>query len=429
MAPQNAYFSESIFHHQFEPMRDSLTYWSSTAPQRMRGSRALKHIPNEIYLAIFDLLRPGPFSSFSVQEHKAILSNLMLVCHFFRDACAPRRYSSLQITGLQKRHVDFCNAIRKSPRLVPDNMLSLVKELSFSDWLSPTEANKWVVKGLLNVYSTTIDKFPNVTSISLVKVSIGSVFFDAVAEMKSLHDVEFTKCAFEPLTTKQPAKTARSPWTNFTFIECYEFETYLPHLKVLTSSSALTSFTTTHDDVARVVLEEPIPFDNLKTLSIPYDNVDNAFIADALLRAQNIEFLAFPFAQDPSTLAKFRPPKKTLPLRLPTSALRKLKTLQCPSWLVKDLIVDRSTVTDVDISAELSVGRLACLYDHDVYAMPRLLNALGSATTQIRSLAIGVNALALKYEDERKGLGIEDLESLETLKLYVSRSWDFKVSR
>lgn len=398
----------------------------------MRGSRALKHIPNEIYLTIFDLLRPGPFSSVSVQEHKAVLSNLMLVCHFFRDTCAPRRYSSLQITGSQKRHVDFCNAIRNSPRLVPDNISALVKELSFSDWLPSMDGNKWVVKGLLKVYSTTIDKLPNVTSISLVKVSIDSTFFDAVAEMKSLHEVEFTKCAFEPLTEKQPAKmkkTTRSPWTKLLFIECYDFETYLPHFKVLTSSSSLTSFTTTHDDVARVVLEGTILLDNLKTLSIPYDNVDNAFIADALSRAQNIDFLAFPLAQDPSTLAKSRPSKITRPLRLSSSALQKLKTLQCPSWLVKDLIAGRPTVKELDISAELSVGRLACLYDHDVYAMPRLLNALGSATTQIRSLAIGVNALALKYEDEGKGLRVGDLETLETLKLYVSRSWDFQVSR
>lgn len=413
-------------------MHHTLNLRLNVAPQRMRGSRPLRHIPNEIYLEIFDTLRPGPYSSISVQEHMVILSSLMLVCHFFRDACAPHRYSSLQIKGSQKRHVDFCNAIRKSPRLVPDKISAHVRELHFSEWMAPTDESKWVVKGLLKVYSTTIDKFLNVTLICLVDVLIDSPFFNAVAEMQRLEEVAFTRCTFVPLAGKQPTKTmeatTRAPWTKLKFTDNEQFETYLPRIKTLTPQSSLISFKTTHSDVARTLLKGVDPLDNLKMLSIPYDNIDNAYISDILSRAKNIESLAFPLTSDPDMLAKSRPPKKAQPLCLPSSTLPRLKTLQCPSWLVKDLVVGRPTVTELDVSGVLLVvGRFFPKFDEQKFATPDILGALRGSTTRICSLAVGLDALELKNKGTETCVG--DLNGLKSLRLYVSGSWNFSVSQ
>lgn len=392
----------------------------------MRGSRPLRHIPNEIYLEIFDLLRPGPFSSFSVQDHKAALSNLMLVCHFFRDICTPLRYASLEIKGTQKRHVDFCNAIRKSPRLVSDKTLAHVKQLSFSDWMPPLKETTWVMKGLLKVYSTTIDKFPNVTSISLVNVPIDSALFTAISQMRTLQEVTFTRCSFEPLTGQQQENsrkdTGHSLWTKLTFTENKDFKTYLPLLKALVSPFQ-TSFTTDHKDVAHAILEKPGSLDNLKVLSLPYSGLDKDFYISVLTHAHNIESLAFPVAPMHRLLPNLAHP---VPFCLPAFALPKLKILQCPSWLVQNIVVGRPRVLTLDVSANLSCDKYHVLNDHDTYATPRVLDALKNPATQIRSLAVGVGTLESKGEQE---FCVGMLEGLQSLTLYVSWRYNLEVRR
>jgi hypothetical protein len=91
-----------------------------------------------------------PYSDeIAVAEHKHILSNLALVCHFFCTVLLPQIFKSLKFSGLPHKESDtpgymsFCRALIRGKE--PAHLLVLhVRECTFSQW---DTHDQWVFNG------------------------------------------------------------------------------------------------------------------------------------------------------------------------------------------------------------------------------------------------------------------------------------------
>lgn len=348
------------------------------------------------------------------------------MCRFFRDACYPRSFYSLHIKGTQKKHVDFCDAIRKSPQLVNNTLLSHVQHLYLSDW-TPEEENKmWAAQGLLKVYSSVLPMFDKVQSLYLINTPFDSTMLDALYRMVNLHEVTFIQCKCISDTGRRGVQAVvpnpRTSWTRFTYIENGSElrlggEFLASILVALHASPALVSLVTTDVLFAPLISRARI-MRGLKEFCIPYDHRRRPHFENL----EKVESISIPMVADIST--------HTLPegevhsaVRLPT-----LKTLQGPWWLIKSLITLCPGIDAVDISASRPTSRATMNWDQDMTACPEQLQALVRSVPGIHSLSIGIGALALSKSDGSPGSALSALTHLENLRVYDCWDGDIGVS-
>ncbi|THH16061.1 hypothetical protein EW146_g4512 [Bondarzewia mesenterica] len=369
------------------------------APQRRSVSTSLPHIPNEIYLEIFDYLIPSEALSF--EDYKATLSTLSLVCRFFRSVCLPRRLVFIDRKGSQKTHVDFCHAITKPPRLAV-RLLDYVRYLGFSDWMPPSEESAWVTRTVLEKYTTVLGKF------MLVRVSFST----------TLHDISITNCTFGSYDSKRDRsfrKRPHVPWTRLIFSANRDYAPYLASIARLVASPHLVSFNGGEWDVAQALLSLPVGF-QLKHLAVPFGSADTTFLSNVLSRIPTIEVLAFPSS---IRISDFEPAPR---LNIPADALPNLHALQC-TWRYVEQLVTGRPVRCIDVTAlcchDFSVIPPTFFYNRNIGPSPDMLKALTHSTASIRYLTVPAVVFT-------QNSPIDHLAELEQLTLYCP--WGFSRS-
>lgn len=372
------------------------------------------HIPNEIYLIIFDHL--VPLETCATATYLKTLSNLIEVCRFFRSVCLPRRIDCLSCRGSQKNHVDFCRAITEPP-FIAKKLLEHVRHLNFHDWMPRSEESAWVNQAILKKYVTVIGDFIRVRSLQLDRVTISKAFFREVVNMFSLRDVVIANCTFEAYDSEKDAPFRKKPivpWTSIVFDSNSNYEPYLPTLAKLTASRHLMSFTTRHWDVAQAVLSFPVDF-QLIHLSVPFGSPDTTFLRTFLSHTPSIQRLCFPTSID---LHNFRSVPK---LNLPPNALPNLYQIQCPSYYLGEFVTGRP-VSIVDVSAFIGFEDPETpLFDQDCVPTVDAVSTLARSTASVRFLAISADMFACF---DYKAV-FEPIAQLDELLLYIW--WDVNI--
>lgn len=376
----------------------------------------ISHIPNEIYLMIFEHIYPSS-EGLTEKEYKAVLTSSIPVCHLFRAICLPRRLYHLTIKASQPRHIDFLDAFGKYPftlRYLPAHVQSLM----LTRWIPSSSEDAWVYTTVFERYVHSLHHFRHLSILCLDRVHVSRALFDTAEYLHLLQDVTITNCTFGPfhdIDTPDEMDPPLTPWTRLVFCDNRGYTAYLDNLAILAASPSLTAFATTQWDVCHAILARPVHF-QLYNLQTPSPSINAfAFLRDVLVRTPTVQTLVFPSAPDYHGLPAADVPR----FNLPSDALPRLRTLQCPSFYVEEFLEGRP-VESVNIAALTGVDASAdpprYLFDQDSTPKTDILAALKKSTVPIRVLGVVADVFT-------QGHSVDHLSQLETLTMYMW--WDF----
>ncbi|KAI0321424.1 hypothetical protein OF83DRAFT_1168476 [Amylostereum chailletii] len=382
--------------------QEALSKLKYLPPLRQAKGKALAYIPTEIYLEILEYMLPT--NEISEEESKAALDNLILVCHLFRALCLPHRLRRLKIVSTQKNHVNFIDGIIKYPYPM-FSLRQYVRALTFSQWTSTSnDDNAWVYTQLLSKYALALDSFNNLSTLELDFVPITKEFWDSVAYVPVLENVSITRCSFEDASGPLPEDAPIKPWTSLVFHGNLEYTKYTDSLAALASSKHLATLKTDCWTSAQAILSRTPEFPALISLSIPIPPTPT-FLKEFLSRTPSIESLGFPVHGD------YRHRQDIPQLHLPAEALRKLTSLQCPSFFLDRFLPGRPIVSlDVIYTPYTTFG----ISVRDTEYILETHAILARVGTSLRTLTIPLSAIV------RPGLpSLTWLDNLNALTLYV----------
>lgn len=336
-------------------------------------------IPNEIYLEIFDNLKPViDDQEDDPTDYSNALSNVALVCRFFCAVAISRRFESLTFAGNTRADspssavaggAPFCRAVNKDKEPAK-SLAKFVKACTFDAWgieNSGGAGPQWARNAFLGIYCQAITRMPHLESISIFDTAVDKRLLKAVCRCRKLRTLLFRGCTFRNDVEKNDVDQL----TSLALISLQFYDIHGPLLDHLDWPVELRVFGAPSHRVTRKV-----QWQNLCTLSLSRgSNLDHLF--HLLEGAPHLTKLTISFVdsltEPPSTLS------------IPTTTIPHLRTLSCPPTLARYLIPGRP-VEELDLSGEHlpDTFGLWSLSDTD----EQVLDSLTKSTGQIKKMKI-----------------------------------------
>ncbi|KAF8804915.1 hypothetical protein BYT27DRAFT_7169820 [Phlegmacium glaucopus] len=177
-------------------LKMSIFKW--TSPVR-RGN--LSPIPNEVYIEIFNYLRPPDSKPWIDPVYRRDFSRIALVCRFFCSVMLPWIFESIEFAGknpngsLSLNHAPFCRSIIHGSGSA-QTMATYVKRCSFSDWILDQNdtPSSWCNKEFQTLYSRALALMPNVEELKLTRIYINKHLLKSIMELKCLTSLSLDRC-------------------------------------------------------------------------------------------------------------------------------------------------------------------------------------------------------------------------------------------
>jgi hypothetical protein len=353
------------------------------------GETVLPLIANEVYLAIFDHFDlSDDMDAAQRTEHRTILSNLALVCRFFCAECLPRIFRSMEYVGLvhtksTPSYAKFCRELNLGEETAC-YLGQHVKECSVKHWMQAVEQGRWVFHNFLKIYTKSITRLVHLETLRLYDTPIDLDFIVALKSLDKLKSLSMSHCDFQSLTKDNPCFTGPLRLTHFELF-AHRNDALLASLSQIISSTVLRALHTDNRAFLRALMSQSVDF-NIETLSIPLSVPEIIHLQKFLEKNPSITDLCV--LQLPGTSIS-QPPGQML--HLAPSSLPQLRRLQCPTWLIADLVPGRP-LKSIKVSHQIVRGTQAVgglqFSDDEEQDGRRMLSVLKESTAVITVLRV-----------------------------------------
>ncbi|KAF5310251.1 hypothetical protein D9619_010297 [Psilocybe cf. subviscida] len=162
-----------------------------TVPTRRAGSRDLSPLPAELYLEIFEHLKPPENPEAPRETHD--LRSLAQVCRYFCAVMMPRIFEVVFIDGgADENHsgTSFCQSICNGDQTA----LTAASHVKIFRITSTSVDLGWSYKEFLSLYAKAILRMRNLVEISLVQTSITNGLLKAIVSLPGLKKLVLQGC-------------------------------------------------------------------------------------------------------------------------------------------------------------------------------------------------------------------------------------------
>jgi hypothetical protein len=373
--------------------------WSSfPAPTRRVRGRDLTTIPNELYFKIFSYLTPTD-EGLSESESKRIYSRLAKVCRLFCAELLPRIFASMEFTfplldaSEWPKSLIFCNELNanKQPAF---SLVSYIKACSF---IASEEAEERSLRVCLGIYSRSLSRLVYLESLSFTSIPINNKIFQALGGLKSLTKLFIRNCSFDSELTEIRATIQPLSLTHFELFETTDVpDAFIP----IVLCPSLQVLKVDDRDFASSVVRQTIEW-SLKEFSVSLSMDDYPLLGVFLNSNPSIQTLSVShFGNIRNSL--------TATLSLQPTSLPHLESVQCPPFLLLELIPGRP-VNSIRISTP---ERLADDLDPYVQDILGQLAALKRSTAVVKTLQMPwsiAGAKVFKFFPDLRALVLHEL--------------------
>jgi hypothetical protein len=303
----------------------------------------LTTIPNELYFKIFSYLTPTD-EGLSESESKRIYSRLAKVCRLFCAELLPRIFTSMEFAfplldaSEWPKSLIFCKELNanKQPAL---SLVSYIKACSF---IASEGAEERSLRVCLGIYSRSLSRLVHLESLSFTSIPINNKIFQALDGLKSLTELFIRNCSFDSELTEIQARIQPLNLTHFELFETTGVaEAFIPI--VLCPSLQVLKVDDRH--FANSVVGRTIEW-SLQEFSVSLSMDDYPLLGVFLNSNPSIRTLSV------SHFGDIRD-SFTATLSLQPTSLPHLESVQCPSFLLLELIPGRP-VKSILISTRLN---------------------------------------------------------------------------
>jgi hypothetical protein len=274
------------------------------------------------------------------------MSNLALVCRFFCAEALPRIFRCMEYSGLSHGHstpsyTKFCRKL-----IVGDETAcylgQYVKQCSVVHWMRAIEPGQWVFGKFLKLYIKSIPCLTHLETLRLDDIPIDLQFITALGILQKLKSLSISRCDFVALTKNAPRSVESLTLLKFELFENFNCP-FSSHLARIVSSVSLRTLRTDDWGFMKALISQQVDF-RMETLMIPFwmskDTIPlqhffnrNPSILDLSI-IEDIHIEDIQTAEHSNSLA--------CPLlNLATSSLPQLNRLECPTFLLADLVPGR----------------------------------------------------------------------------------------
>ncbi|KAJ4481152.1 hypothetical protein J3R30DRAFT_3866162 [Lentinula aciculospora] len=193
--------------------------WVWASPVRSSGLRILEPIPVELYLMIFDYIKPRKDSyeyERTILKRMNDLRNMSLVCRYFCAEILPWLFESLVFhpnlpkgdTGRNSMsYIPFCRSLNQGEILAKSLALQ-VKQCVIRDWLDVLNANAAAAKAFLNIHMSALPYMTNLHTISLSRTRLVPSLLAHIRRLPNLQSLTINCCDFTEILPKHAQKYA-----------------------------------------------------------------------------------------------------------------------------------------------------------------------------------------------------------------------------
>jgi hypothetical protein len=351
---------------------------------RRIGERTLPLIANEVYLAILDHLEPYDGTDPAQRaEHKAVLSNLALVCRFFCAECLPRIFRSMEYSGTVHRtstpsYAKFCRGLVTGDETA-SYLGQYVKECSVTHWIRAVEKGQWVFVNFLKVYMKSISRLVNLETLNLHNTPLDLKFLVALRALEKLESLSIIDCDFQCLKADELSCTESLKLIRFSLFG-HRDNGMLATLSRIVSSTFLRILKTDNWTFLKAFMGQRLDF-GIEFLTIPISMAEIILLRNFLANSPTITSITLSIIQFDRSYNQLLCP----PIDLPLSSLPLLSQLQCPACLIPDLVPGRP-LHSIKIDSQTSIGSKAL--DDEGQNEKRILSVLQRSTAHITTLQV-----------------------------------------
>ncbi|KAJ3929237.1 MAG: hypothetical protein NXY57DRAFT_1017664 [Lentinula lateritia] len=197
--------------------------WAWNPPVRRSGHRILDAIPAELYIMIFDYVKPRNDcyeSKKTIIRRTNDLRNMSLVCRYFCAEILPWLFKSVVFhpgglyNGVTTRaekdamsYIPFCRSIKQDEKFARSLALQ-VKQCSIRDWLDAPNTNTAMVKAFLNTHIDSLPHLTNLTAITLSRMPLAPQLLAHIRRLLHLTSFTIDRCDFAEISPKHVQKLA-----------------------------------------------------------------------------------------------------------------------------------------------------------------------------------------------------------------------------